>query len=221
MLVFDFDSTLVSVESLDELFARSMALAPDRDARVQEFQEITDLGMAGEISADESLTRRLSVLKASRTLVDRVGEEVSQHLTPSVERHIDFFANNRHRIYVISGGFEELIHPSLNRLGIPPHRLMAHRFQYGANGDVTGMDRGTAMARGGKPAALQALVPVGSPILMVGDGVTDLELRSLGLVDRFVAFTENRRRESVVEKADDVASSIDELLELLELFDGS
>jgi hypothetical protein len=51
---------------------------------------------------------------------------------------------------------------------------------------------------------------------MVGDGATDLELRTLGLVDRFIAFTENRHREPVVAKADAVARSMDELLDLLD-----
>jgi D-3-phosphoglycerate dehydrogenase len=216
MFVFDFDSTLVSVEALDELFARSLASAPDRLVRIKEFQEITDLGMAGSISAEDSLTRRLAVLKADRSMVDEVGAEVARCLSPSVERHIDFFESNADRIYVISGGFEDLIRPSLRRLGIPEHRLMAHRFRYDADGNVTGMDRDTEMARGGKPAALRTFVPHDSAIWMVGDGATDLELRTLGLVDRFIAFTENRHREPVVAKADAVARSMDELLDLLD-----
>jgi hypothetical protein len=51
---------------------------------------------------------------------------------------------------------------------------------------------------------------------MIGDGATDLEVRTLGLVDRFVAFTENRYRDPVVSRADAVVGSMDELFELLE-----
>ena len=217
MLVFDFDSTLVSVEALDELFARSIEAAADRDARIAEFKEITELGMAGELSAEESLERRLGVLEADRVLVDAVGEEISQRLTPSVEKHLDFFQESADRIYVLSGGFEEMIHPTLSRMGIPRSRLSAHRFEYDRLGKVTGLDASTPMARGGKPAALEAMGVGARPIWMVGDGATDLEIRALGLVDRFVAFTENRHREPVVARADAVARSMDELLVLLEV----
>ena len=216
MLVFDFDSTLVSVEALDELFARSVETATDRDARIAEFRKVTELGMAGELSAKESLERRLGVLEADRVMVDAVGKEISQCLTPSVEKHLDFFQESGDRIYVLSGGFEEMIHPTLRRMGIPRSRLSAHRFEYDRLGRVTGLDASTPMARGGKPAALDAIGAGAQPIWMVGDGATDLELRALGLVDRFVAFTENRHREPVVAQADAVARSMDELLDLLE-----
>ncbi len=216
VLVFDFDSTLVSVEGLDELFARSLSGAADRAARVAAFREITDLGMAGKLSAEESLSRRLSILSADRRQVDAVGESIRASLTPSVARHRGFFKENAARIYVLSGGFEELIQPTLRDLEIPAERLLAHRFIYDDEGMVVGVDPETAVARGGKPGALRTVAKPSEPMWAIGDGATDLELRTLGLVDRFVAFTENRSREPVVARADAVARSMDELLTLLE-----
>jgi D-3-phosphoglycerate dehydrogenase len=215
-LVFDFDSTLVSVEGLDELFARSLADAPDRDSRLAAFQEITDLGMSGEITAEDSLERRLAVLAADRALVREVGEEIARHLSPSVERHLDFFRVNFSRVGVVSGGFEELILPTLGRLGLPASGLQAHRFRYDPSGRILGLDPGTVIAQGGKPAAVARLRSSGEALWMIGDGATDLEVRERGLADRFIAFTENRRREPVVSKADHVAGSMDELIALLE-----
>jgi D-3-phosphoglycerate dehydrogenase / 2-oxoglutarate reductase len=216
VLVFDFDSTLVSVEGLDELFARSLDRAEDREGRLAAFEEITDLGMSGEISAEDSLSRRLSVLEADRRLVDEVGQGIAERLSPSVLRNLPFFLENMDRIHVVSGGFEELIHPTLMRMGIPFSHLHAHRFLFDSGGRVIGLDPDTVMARGGKPQALARIGPSGSGIWMVGDGATDLEVRELGLADRFVAFTENRHREPVVAKADHVARSMDELLTILE-----
>jgi len=215
-LVFDFDSTLVSVEGLDELFARSLDHAPDREGRVAAFREVTDRGMAGEISAEESLARRISILEADRALVDAVGREISEKLTPSVERHLDFFRENAERIHVVSGGFEELILPTLDRIGLGPSNLDAHRFRFGSDGKILGIDPGTALARGGKAEAVRALDTNGSTIWIVGDGATDLELRVRGLADHFVAFTENKHRDPVVARADSVARSMDELINLLE-----
>ncbi len=216
LLVFDFDSTLVSVEALDELFARSVTTAPDRDARITAFREITDLGMAGELAVEESLARRLEVMEADRALVNLVADEVSRCLTRSVERQLDFFEKHRNSIRVLSGGFEELIHPTLVRLGIPRSQLRAHSFRYDGAGKVIGLDPSTPMARGGKPLALESLSPTERPIWMVGDGATDRELRSLQLVDHFVAFTENSHRVPVVDEADAVARSMEELIDMLD-----
>jgi len=215
-LVFDFDSTLVSVEGLDELFARSLADSADAAARIAAFGEITDLGMAGAISADESLARRLAVLDADRRMVDAVAAQIREQLSPSVLRHLGFFRERLPRVHVVSGGFEELIQPTLDRLGIPGSHLLAHRFRWDPADRVAGLDPETVMARGGKPAALREIGRSTGPVWMVGDGATDMEVRDLGLADRFVAFTENRHRDPVVAGADHVARSMDELIALLE-----
>ncbi len=215
-LVFDFDSTLVSVEGLDELFERSLDGLPDREERVARFREITDKGMAGEISAESSLERRLQLLDVDRPLIERVADGIRMSLSPSVDRNRDFFRDQGDRIHVISGGFEELIAPTLHRLGISRNRLHAHRFRFDEGEKVVGIDPDTAMGRGGKPEALKRLSLDPSRVWVIGDGVTDLELKALGLADRFVAYTEVRHREPVVRGADHIVRSMDELLNLLE-----
>ena len=47
---------------------------------------------------------------------------------------------------------------------------------------------------------------------MVGDGWTDAEVKIQGAADRFYAFTEIERRPKVIEVADAVAASLDEVL---------
>jgi D-3-phosphoglycerate dehydrogenase / 2-oxoglutarate reductase len=217
ILLFDFDSTLIQDEGLDALFERSLSEAPDRDDRVRAFQEITDLGMSGELGFAESLERRLALLRTHRNVVLEVARELVERLTPSVERHRSFFQNWRdgEGVHVLSGGFRELIEPTAERLGIPAHRIHAHRFRYGTEGEVLGADPETALARGGKLEAVRELGLDPSDVWMVGDGATDLEVRLAGLASTFVAFVENRARPSVVSQADRVVHSMEELLELL------
>ncbi len=209
-LVFDFDSTLVTVEGADELFARTVQDAPDREARVAEFQRITDRGMDGEISYRESLEARVALLDASRAQVEAVAREMPHRISPSVLRVRSRLAANAHRIWVISGGFEELILPVARELGLAPERVRAHRFRWTAEGRLAGLDPDTAMARGGKPEALRELAPP-DPVWVVGDGATDLELRELGLAERFYAFVENRARAPVVRRADGALPSLEDL----------
>lgn len=215
ILVFDFDSTLVRGEGLDQLFLHSLGGRPDRSERLAEFQRITDRGMAGEIPFRDSLHRRLELLEADRTMVGEVAEALAAELSSSVERRAAFFRRNAERIYVLSGGFRELIGPAAGVLGISADRIEANRFRFGPGGRVMGLDPDTLMARGGKPAALESWGLDPERVWVVGDGATDLELRALGLASRFIAFTENRRRPGVVEKADHVAGTMDDVVRLL------
>lgn len=209
-LIFDFDSTLVTVEAADELFARALGSAPDRAARLERFRALTDQGMAGKITYSESLEARLALLQANRADVEALGLELVSRITPSVARNRDRLWRNAARVWVISGGFEELILPVVRELGLRTDRVRAHRFRWTAEDQIDGVDPDTALARGGKVLAVRELALEG-PVWIVGDGATDLELRERGLAHRFFAFAENCRRPSVMERADDVLESLDEL----------
>lgn len=213
-LVFDFDSTLVSVEGADELFARTLDGRPDRVELEHRFRELTDMGMDGRISYEDSLRKRLRLLRATRQDVAEVARELIGKITPSVERARPFFAHHRERIWIVSGGFEDLIHPVVEALGLRSAAVRAHRFLWDGEGRIQGADPGTALARGGKQEALREL-DLSGPVWVVGDGSTDLELRAVGLAHRFLAFTENRTRPAVVEMADDVLSTLDGLVDLI------
>jgi D-3-phosphoglycerate dehydrogenase / 2-oxoglutarate reductase len=214
-LVFDFDSTLVTVEGADELFARSLASASDAEERIERFRRITEQGMAGEISYEESLRTRLRLLDADPGQVAELATELVTRITPSVRRNRQAFRRHRDRIWIVSGGFEELIGPVAEWLGLPTERIWAHRLRWNADGRLQGVEPGTALARGGKALALREM-GVRSPVWVVGDGITDLELRERGLAERFLAFVENCRRPAVVDAADAVLTSMDELFTLVE-----
>ncbi len=227
-LFLDFDSTLVTVEGLDELFDRVVGdgppTPPGRPALRARFRALTDAGMAGTESQAETLARRLALFPPGtpdRAAVEAVALAIAEHITPSVLRNREFLRRHAGGILVVSGGFSELIRPAALRLGIPADRVVAHAFRpVGATSGSLELDPETPMARGGKVGAIRRLVeagrvPRGRPAWVVGDGATDLELRTAGLASRFVAFTENVHRAPVVEAADHVARTFDELLEIL------
>ena len=56
-------------------------------------------------------------------------------------------------------------------------------------------------------------------IVMVGDGNTDAEMKSLGTQVNFLAFTENIKRTTVIEKADKVVESFDDVIRFLDKMD--
>jgi len=89
--VFDFDSTLTSVEALDVLAEITLANKPEKDAVVSEIQAITNLGIDGDISFTESLERRLSLLNANKSDLDTLVQELQNKVSESIVRNKEFF----------------------------------------------------------------------------------------------------------------------------------
>lgn len=215
-LVFDFDSTIVSVEGLDELARIALADDPARDRKVEEFEAITRDGMSGAIGIDESLRRRLSMLSIERSHVDRLARLLRRRLSPSFRRHVAAVRRNAERIHVVSSGFREYVEPVCADLGIAPARILCNEFRW-RGGKACGFDVRSPLARpGGKATAVRALRLKGR-VVAVGDGATDAEIRDAGAAQEFVAYCENIERDSVVARADRVARTVDEVLWLYRL----
>lgn len=210
--VFDFDSTLVRIETLDALADLALTGAPDADAVRAEIQRLTDQAMAGEIAFGEALRLRLALLPLTRAHIDALAERILDEGAPSVRRNRQWFLDNADRVAVVSGGFREVIAPIAARLGVAADRVLCNDLRYDSEGRVVGVDDANPLSHaGGKAEVIRALNLAG-PVIMVGDGWTDAEVKQAGAADRFYAFTEIVRRPSVMAVADVVAASIDELL---------
>jgi D-3-phosphoglycerate dehydrogenase / 2-oxoglutarate reductase len=229
-LLFDFDSTLVTVEALDELFVGTLSGAgpagpadADPEVAIARFRRLTDAGMDGALPHHESLSARLALFPGggpTRAQVERTAAEVAGALSPSVVRNLAFFRRYQARIRIVSGGFVELIGPAAQRLAVAPHRVTAHAFHPAGPAAPLGLDPTTPMARAGKVGAVRRLLDSGAiprhrPLWIIGDGATDLELRTARLAHAFVAFTENVTRDPIVKAADHVVASMEELMALL------
>ena len=210
--VFDFDSTLVRIETLEALADIALGGAPDAAAIRDRISALTDAAMAGDLPFGEALRLRLSLLPLTRAHVTELAERILDEGTPSVRRNLRFFRENAGRIVILSGGFREVIAPLAAHLHIPADQVLCNDLLYDANGFATGVDPANPLAEaGGKPVVIKALALPG-PVVMVGDGWTDAEVKLQGAADRFHAFTEIVRRETVVAAADAEAPSMDEFL---------
>jgi D-3-phosphoglycerate dehydrogenase len=89
--IIDFDSTFVSVETLDELAKIVLENNPHKEKIVKEISEITAAGMEGKITFPESLSKRLSLLPITKDAIEKLIALVSHKITPSVERNKEFF----------------------------------------------------------------------------------------------------------------------------------
>ena len=87
VLLVDFDSTIVKVESLDLLALVALGEAADNSTRAAEIAEITRQGMDVEIDFRTSLERRLCLLEAGRSHVTEAVEHLLRAVTPSFASH--------------------------------------------------------------------------------------------------------------------------------------
>ena len=210
--VFDFDSTLVRIETLEALADIALDGSAEADAIRAKVAELTDRAMSGEIGFGEALRQRLALLPLTRAHVEALADRILDEGTPSVRRNLRFFQENADKVVILSGGFREVIAPVAERLGVAADRVLCNDLTYDADGRVTGVDDANPLSHAdGKPRVIAAL-NLPRPIVMVGDGWNDAEVKLAGIADRFYAYTEIVRRPKVVEVADAEAVSMDELL---------
>ena len=212
--VFDFDSTLVRIETLEALADLALGDAPDAAGVREEIGRLTDQAMAGELGFGEALRRRLSLLPLTRDHVRALADRILDEGAPSIRKNLAFFREHAGRVVILSGGFREIITSVAERLGVAPGRVLCNDLIYDATGRVAGVDVANPLSQaGGKVEALKALDLPGR-VVMIGDGWTDAEVRQAGAADRFYAFTEIVHRPRAVAAADAEVRSLDEFLHL-------
>ena len=214
-LIIDFDSTFVTVESLDELAHIVLKDNLESTQRLETIRAITRAGMEGSIPFDESLSKRLKLLNINQKDIHAATIVLAKKVTPSFKRNKQFLMENAQNILIISGGFYELIIPIVSEYGILEYQVFANKFVYKGTSRIAHVDSQNIMAQsGGKVAQVNALGLAGE-IHVIGDGYTDYQIKSEGPAKKFFAFIENIRRNSVCEVADVVLSNIDDYIKFL------
>jgi D-3-phosphoglycerate dehydrogenase len=215
--VFDFDSTLTSVEALDVLAEITLADKPEKDAVVSKIQQITNLGIDGDISFTESLERRLALIHANKNDLQTLVIALQEKVSASIVRNKEFFEKYSDDIYVISCGFKEFIEPIVANYNIPAHKVFANTFTYDSAGNITGFDKSNVLSsHNGKIACLIGMNLEGE-VQVIGDGYSDYVMREAGIADKFFAYTENVSRDKATAHADHITPNLDEFLYLNDL----
>lgn len=176
LVAFDMDSTLISIECIDEIAAMA--------GRRAEVAEITEAAMRGEIADyKDSLRRRLAMLAGvPMAALERVYEERLQ-LNPGVEAFVKACRGAGLKTLLVSGGFSFFSERVRRRLGLDFARAN-HLGVY--NGKLTGtlQDRPWGDICDGaekrrvllEVCELMGIEPAQS--IAVGDGANDLPMMS-------------------------------------------
>ena len=215
--IIDFDSTFTQVEALDLLTEIVFSQGDNREIVLKEIKEITNLAMSGKLDFRTSLEKRISLLKPSKKHIDDLITELKKEVSVSFKRNKEFFEKYRNHIYIISNGFKEFIVPIVKEYGIKQDQVFANTFRFNKKGIATAFDRRNVLSsNNGKVKQIKNLKLPGE-VFVIGDGYTDYEIKMAGLANKFFVFTENVERKNILQYADHIAPSLDELLYLYKI----
>ncbi|KAL4436899.1 hypothetical protein ABPG75_004038 [Micractinium tetrahymenae] len=216
---FDIDCTVAINDQLD-LLAEFMGVG-------EKVAAITNSAMDGSMSLEDALEQRLAVINCTPADIQAFlkAHPPESRLTPGAKELIQQLQSRGIAVYLISGGFRELCLPICRALNVPPKQLFANRMNWQVDDDtgmptkLVGFDlREPTGHQGGKPRAiaeLRRMFPY-ETVVMVGDGITDLEaVQEGGGADLFIGFGGIVRRRVVEEAADWFVDSFEVLREAL------
>jgi len=169
LLAMDMDSTLITIECIDEL--------GDMAGKKAEIAGITDQAMRGEIDYPESLRRRVALLAGLKeSALERVYQE-RLHLTPGAEALV--FACKRHgvKLLLVSGGFTFFTERLKARLDLDYTISNTLEVEHGR---ITGKVLGNIVGAEAKAATfvsiLKSLRTTKEHSVAIGDGANDLKM---------------------------------------------
>lgn len=220
---FDVDCTVTKQDALDDL-AEFLGVG-------DQVSQLTNAAMDGRMDLDEALQKRLDIMEPT---VEKLTAYVKSNpaearLTPGIQQLIQELQARNVEVFLISGGFRELVLPVADLLGVKRENIFANRFVYMADDTIGPEGYPTIRVRGfdakeptshegGKPQAIRGIRAMNpfQTVVMVGDGITDLEaVQETGGADLFVGYGGVIERSVVKEQADWWITHHDELTEAL------
>jgi phosphoserine phosphatase len=172
LLAMDMDSTLITIECIDEL--------GDLAGCKTEIASITAQAMRGELDYPQSLRKRVALLAGlSEQALVHVYEQ-RLRLTAGAEELVDACKRHGVKLLLVSGGFTFFTERLKARLAID--YTISNRLEV-ANGKLTGQVLGDvvdAQAKAAKFAAvMKELGASRSHTVAIGDGANDLKMMAL------------------------------------------
>lgn len=210
IIAFDCDSTLSSIEGVDEL---ARLAGPEI---LKQVENLTNQAMNGEIAIEEIFAKRLDLIQPTQDQCNQIGQMYLDTIEPTAHETIAKLQDAGWECLIISGGFQPCIQALASALNINTVEAVPLYFDH--KGYYEGFDSAYPTTRnGGKPEILASIQSRSRPdqLVMVGDGVSDLETKDLANI--FIGFTRYAAREQVLSESQYLASELRKILDILEV----
>jgi phosphoserine phosphatase len=181
-VVFDCDSTLSSIEGVDELCDIT---GTDRAA----VEALTTQAMEGRLPLEAVYSARLQRIAPTRAALEELGRRYVATALPHARELVAALQSLGKRVFVLSGGLKQAVDALALHLGLDVGQVHAVEAFFGRSGGWSGFDELSPLTRsGGKLEVLRTIARAdrGGGVALVGDGVTDLE--AAPAARRFIAF---------------------------------
>ncbi|KAL9658571.1 hypothetical protein ABK040_006109 [Willaertia magna] len=235
LVVFDFDSTLVKEESLVTLleYALQDKFGDKKeiiDDFVNQIKEITNQGIKGEIDMKTSYSKRLSIALPNDKHVEKyLNRPLEQIITPQMDLVIKSIKENYPfvPIHVISQGPQPIVEFYSEKLfNIPKECVHAVNVVFPKSGSENGHEyvQNDEMLTKGKTATLEQLVKQINEtfsnskvehIIVVGDGVSDMNMKHNGPATVAIGFGANLLFQKTKELSDYFVTDCNQLQQIL------
>ena len=208
LIFFDCDSTLSSIEGIDEL-----ARLKGKEGRVG---LLTNKAMDGELDLSDVYGKRLKAIRPTRAQLKAIEERYWETAVEDAEELIAALQFLGKQVFIISGGLIDAVKGFGRRLGVDPAQIRAVELEYNElSGDwwryhepqaqqaQTYLDynEGPLTISSGKANIIQELAgDLPGRRMMIGDGASDLATKDW--VDLFVGYGGVVARDKVEAESD-------------------
>ena len=170
-VLFDCDSTLSSLEGIDEL-AKQIGV-------YEQLAPLTQAAMGGKVKLDDIYKQRLELIQPDKQAIEWVAQRYIETMVIDADVVIEKLQRANKQIHIISGGLRQAILPLAEKLNIDETNVHAVDVYFDNNETYTGFDEQSPLARsGGKAVVSQQTIGKNGKAVLIGDGVTDLEARN-------------------------------------------
>lgn len=210
-VVFDVDSTLSALEGIDWLASRCS------DEIRNHVAITTARAMRGEIPLAAVYGERLAAVAPSQTEIEQLAAEYVSRAEPDAQEALAKLSNGGVRVVFVTAGIKTAVIPFARTIGVSSENVSAVSVYFDSNGKYAGYDADSPLTRNGGKAAVVRSLGLPHPILAVGDGITDLEMKMLSppAVDSFAAYIGVIDRPQVSNEADYVVRNFSEVVDLV------
>ena len=122
LVFFDCDSTLCTIEGIDELARWS--------GREAEVAALTDRAMNGEVPLEAIYGQRLELLNPTRELIQRLSQLYQHTALPDARAVIAALQHAGREVFIVSGGLAEGVREFGLWLGLPEDHICAVEVEY-------------------------------------------------------------------------------------------
>lgn len=192
-VVFDVDSTLVTIEGLDFL--------ADLKGKGSILKELTVKAMNGNLSFRKSMEIKMEAISPSWEDIVAMGKAYIKNITPGVKETISILKKNGLMVWILTGNFQPAVGMLASHIGVDEAFAITNNIFFNKNGQYLGFDIKNPLSNnGGKAKVMKRFKRKMKRVVYVGDGGTDLETK--GIADLFIGFGGVVRRPKVELSAD-------------------